>query len=549
MEYKVLYRKYRPQNFDSLVGQEYTKTLLKNAIKNEHISHAYIFTGPRGTGKTSSAKIFAKALNCLNPKDGNPCNECEMCKSFGTNPDIIEIDAASNNGVDEIREIINNVRLAPANSKYKVYIVDEFHMLSTSAFNALLLTLEEPPSNVVFILATTDIQSVPITVLSRCQRFDFKPIAVDDIVNRLNYVCNEEKIDITDAALKEIAYMSNGGMRDALSILDQISSRNTKIDVDDVTSNFGSISNKKVKEFMDVFTSGDVKGTLELLKEFKNNGIDVRILIEKLIDRIKSILIDIKLDNYNGILDFDMLYSMVFELNRVLQEIKSNIDPYNFLEIVILKYFPGNKISNKDVKAPVEEKKIVTALEIEQKVEEKPTKENISQEIKESKESEINNEAPIVNEKKAHFNVDARINNTFVGAQKKYLLELKEKWDDFVIYESNANKLLLSYIVDTELVAASNNYAVLVNKINNTNGLINENIESVEKDFKIFFGREYKLVSISPKVWEEARNKYITNLKSGYKYTMMDDSIIIEENTSELEKLANEIFGNNYETK
>ena len=549
MEYKVLYRKYRPQNFDSLVGQEYTKTLLKNAIKNEHISHAYIFTGPRGTGKTSSAKIFAKALNCLNPKDGNPCNECEMCKSFGTNPDIIEIDAASNNGVDEIREIINNVRLAPANSKYKVYIVDEFHMLSTSAFNALLLTLEEPPSNVVFILATTDIQSVPITVLSRCQRFDFKPIAVDDIVNRLNYVCNEEKIDITNAALKEIAYMSNGGMRDALSILDQISSRNTKIDVDDVTSNFGSISNKKVKEFMDVFTSGDVKGTLELLKEFKNNGIDVRILIEKLIDRIKSILIDIKLDNYNGILDFDMLYSMVFELNRVLQEIKSNIDPYNFLEIVILKYFPGNKISSKDFKDPVEEKKSGSTLKIEQKVEERPTKENISQEIKESKEPEINNEAPIVNEKKAHFNVDARINNTFVGAQKKYLLELKEKWDDFVIYESNANKLLLSYIVDTELVAASNNYAVLVNKINNTNDLINENIESVEKDFKIFFGREYKLVSISPKVWEEARNKYIANLKSGYKYTMMDDSIIIEENTSELEKLANEIFGNNYETK
>lgn len=549
MEYKVLYRKYRPQNFDSLVGQEYTKSLLKNAIKNKHISHAYIFTGPRGTGKTSSAKIFAKALNCLNPIDGNPCNECEMCKSFGANPDIIEIDAASNNGVDEIREIINNVRLAPSNSKYKVYIVDEFHMLSTSAFNALLLTLEEPPSNVVFILATTDIQSVPITVLSRCQRFDFKPIAVDDIINRLNYVCNEENIDITDAALKEIAYMSNGGMRDALSILDQISSRNTKIDVDDVTSNFGSISNKKIKEFMDLFTTGDVHGTLELLKEFKNNGIDVRILIEKLIDRIKSILIDIKLDNYNGVLDFDMLYSMVFELNRVLQEIKSNIDPYNFLEIVVLKYFPGNKISNKDVKVQLEEEKNDNALKIEQKTEKIAVEENISQEIKEKKQIETNNETSIVNEKKAHFNVDARINNTFVEAQKKYLLELKGKWEDFVIYESNANKLLLSYIVDTELVAASNNYAILVNKINNTNDLINENIESVEKDFKLFFGREYKLVSISPKEWEEARNKYIANLKNGYKYTMMDDSIIIEENTSELEKLANEIFGNNYEIK
>ena len=422
-------------------------------------------------------------------------------------------------------------------------------MLSTSAFNALLLTLEEPPSNVVFILATTDIQSVPITVLSRCQRFDFKPIAVDDIINRLNYVCNEENIDITDAALKEIAYMSNGGMRDALSILDQISSRNTKIDVDDVTSNFGSISNKKIKEFMDVFTTGDVHGTLELLKEFKNNGIDVRILIEKLIDRIKSILIDIKLDNYNGVLDFDMLYSMVFELNRVLQEIKSNIDPYNFLEIVVLKYFPGNKISNKDVKVQPEEEKNDNALKIEQKTEKIAVEENISQEIKEKKQIETNNETSIVNEKKAHFNVDARINNTFVEAQKKYLLELKGKWEDFVIYESNANKLLLSYIVDTELVAASNNYAILVNKINNTNDLINENIESVEKDFKLFFGREYKLVSISPKEWEEARNKYIANLKNGYKYTMMDDSIIIEENTSELEKLANEIFGNNYEIK
>ena len=297
---------------------------------------------------------------------------------------------------------------------------------------------------------------------------------------------------------------------------------------------------------MDVFTTGDVHGTLELLKEFKNNGIDVRILIEKLIDRIKSILIDIKLDNYNGVLDFDMLYSMVFELNRVLQEIKSNIDPYNFLEIVVLKYFPGNKISNKDVKVQPEEGKNDNAL---QKTEKIAVEENISQEIKEKKQIETNNETSIVNEKKAHFNVDARINNTFVEAQKKYLLELKGKWEDFVIYESNANKLLLSYIVDTELVAASNNYAILVNKINNTNDLINENIESVEKDFKLFFGREYKLVSISPKEWEEARNKYIANLKNGYKYTMMDDSIIIEENTSELEKLANEIFGNNYEIK
>ena len=207
MEYQVLYRKYRPHDFDSLVGQEYTKKLLKNSVKSGKFAHAYIFTGPRGTGKTSSAKIFAKAINCLNPVDGNPCNKCENCLNFSSSPDIIELDAASNNGVDDIREIINNVRLAPNSMKIKVYIIDEFHMLSTSAFNALLLTLEEPPKDVVFILATTDIQSVPITVLSRCQRFDFKSISLNDIENRLKYVCEQENIDITEDAIKEIALM------------------------------------------------------------------------------------------------------------------------------------------------------------------------------------------------------------------------------------------------------------------------------------------------------------------------------------------------------
>ena len=248
MEYQVLYRKYRPHDFDSLVGQEYTKKLLKNSVKSGKFAHAYIFTGPRGTGKTSSAKIFAKAINCLNPVDGNPCNKCENCLNFSSSPDIIELDAASNNGVDDIREIINNVRLAPNSMKIKVYIIDEFHMLSTSAFNALLLTLEEPPKDVVFILATTDIQSVPITVLSRCQRFDFKSISLNDIENRLKYICEQENIDITEDAIKEIALMSNGGLRDALSILDQLSSLDCQIDVNAVINNFGGVSNKKLKE-------------------------------------------------------------------------------------------------------------------------------------------------------------------------------------------------------------------------------------------------------------------------------------------------------------
>ena len=542
MDYQVLYRKYRPHDFDSLVGQEYTKKLLKNSVINNKFAHAYIFTGPRGTGKTSSAKIFAKAINCLHPIDGNPCNKCQNCVNFESSPDIIELDAASNNGVDDIREIINNVRLAPSSMKIKVYIIDEFHMLSTSAFNALLLTLEEPPKDVVFILATTDIQSVPITVLSRCQRFDFKPISIQDIENRLKFVCGEENLKVTDDAIKEIAMMSNGGLRDALSILDQVAGNGEEIDIQDVIANFGGISNKKINQLLSYYENNSVAELIDYINEIKNDGIDIKVLIDKIITKIKSVLIDIKLDNYNGKLDFDNLYNLVFELNKLLTGERNGANYYDLLEIVFLKYinyFPGNNFVDKNIVKLTDSKKESTIIK---RIEEKPKisapaieQTIISQENKPEKKNKV-----------IDFDIDVRINNTFVNAKKDYLNNIKSKWNDFVIYESNTNKAMISYLADTNIVAASDKYAILTNNLDITNDLINQNIKSLEKDFNLFFNGNYYLVAVSPKKWEQERNKYINNIKNGYKYEIIDNDIIIKEDKSELEKIANEIFGNNY---
>ena len=542
MDYQVLYRKYRPHDFDSLVGQEYTKKLLKNSVINNKFAHAYIFTGPRGTGKTSSAKIFAKAINCLHPIDGNPCNKCQNCVNFESSPDIIELDAASNNGVDDIREIINNVRLAPSSMKIKVYIIDEFHMLSTSAFNALLLTLEEPPKDVVFILATTDIQSVPITVLSRCQRFDFKPISIQDIENRLKFVCGEENLKVTDDAIKEIAMMSNGGLRDALSILDQVAGNGEEIDIQDVIANFGGISNKKINQLLSYYENNSVAELIDYINEIKNDGIDIKVLIDKIITKIKSVLIDIKLDNYNGKLDFDNLYNLVFELNKLLTGERNGANYYDLLEIVFLKYinyFPENNFVDKNIVKLTDSKKESTIIK---RIEEKPkiSASAIEQTII-SQENKLEKKNKVID-----FDIDVRINNTFVNAKKDYLNNIKSKWNDFVIYESNTNKAMISYLADTNIVAASDKYAILTNNLDITNDLINQNIKSLEKDFNLFFNGNYYLVAVSPKKWEQERNKYINNIKNGYKYEIIDNDIIIKENKSELEKIASEIFGNNY---
>ena len=276
MPYLALYRKHRPKNFDEIVGQRAVVTALQNQVKYGQIGHAYLFCGTRGTGKTSTAKVFARAVNCLHPVNGNPCNECELCREAETGFNVIEIDAASNNGVDNIRDLREEVQYTPSQGRYKVYIIDEVHMLSTAAFNALLKTLEEPPEHAIFILATTDPQKVLPTIVSRCQRYDFRRITAEDITMQLKRVCQIESIEADDAALQYIAAVADGGMRDALSILDQCHAYyiDRKITLADVEEVLGAVDDRIFTKMTDALVRQDVAGLLDGVAEVFDTGRD-----------------------------------------------------------------------------------------------------------------------------------------------------------------------------------------------------------------------------------------------------------------------------------
>ncbi|MGM0167547.1 DNA polymerase III subunit gamma/tau [Enterococcus sp. AZ135] len=293
MAYQALYRVWRSQRFDDLVGQEAITKTLKNAIQQQKTSHAYLFTGPRGTGKTSAAKIFAKAINCPNSVDGEPCNECEMCRSIteGRQEDVIEIDAASNNGVEEIRFIRDRANYAPTTAKYKVYIIDEVHMLSTGAFNALLKTLEEPKEHVIFVLATTEPHKIPATIISRTQRFDFKRIDVQAIIGRMKHILDQSNQPYEEQALSVIARAAEGGMRDALSILDQaISFSNETITLEDALAVTGSLTTEMMDSFIGACLHQDVSGALEVLENILAEGKEARRLTEDLLLYCRDLL-------------------------------------------------------------------------------------------------------------------------------------------------------------------------------------------------------------------------------------------------------------------
>ncbi|MBF6979015.1 DNA polymerase III subunit gamma/tau [Aerococcaceae bacterium zg-BR22] len=372
MSYQALYRVWRPQSFDELVGQPMIAETLKNAVKHEQLSHAYLFTGPRGTGKTSVAKILAKAVNCPNQTDGNPCNECELCRAItsGQLPDVVEIDAASNNGVDEIRELRDKVRYAPTQAKYKVYIIDEVHMLTTGAFNALLKTLEEPPAHVLFILATTEPHKIPATILSRTQRFDFQRIHNHDLIGRMQYILDQRQVPAEDEALMVIARAANGGMRDSLSLLDQaLSYQGNRLTLAAALEVSGSVNHQVYVNYIEDIAQADGTKALMIVKDVLQSGKQASRFIEELILFARDVLLshhtkkndtllsDEELNDLNQAVPAAFYFELIHALNHAQSQMRFSNQPDLYLEVITIQMAQnkGNNIVPTPVTGPNDE--------------------------------------------------------------------------------------------------------------------------------------------------------------------------------------------------
>lgn len=382
MAYVALYRAYRPRSFQEVSGQKVIIKTLQNALLHDKIAHAYLFSGPRGTGKTSIAKIFAKAVNCIHQPNSDPCNECEICKGIdkGDIGDVIEIDAASNNGVDEIRDLRDKVKYMPSVGQYKVYIIDEVHMLTTGAFNALLKTLEEPPKHVIFILATTEVHKIPATILSRCQRFDFKNIDTPDIVEKLKKIAETENISISEDAIYAVAENAEGGLRDAISLLDQaISFAGDTITEDDVHQVSGSVSKKALKKLLTAISNKEIANAMLILKDLLAEGKEITRITNDLILALRDILLEkstkVEAPKYQDLLSifsFDKIYFYLDILNQLQQDMKWTHQKRAYVELAFVKMMEHQRLKAIDVDATIQDlKESIQALKREMKVQPK----------------------------------------------------------------------------------------------------------------------------------------------------------------------------------
>lgn len=548
MDYLALYRKYRPSNLDDVVGQEEIKKILSTSIVNGTITHAYLFSGPRGTGKTTMAKILAKMVNCLNPVNGNPCNECTNCKNLFNSSDIIEIDAASNNGVDEIRDLREKANLVPSMCKYKVYIIDEVHMLTVQAFNALLKTLEEPPKHVIFILATTEYHKIPLTITSRCQKFQFNKIDDNLIVLRLRKIADLEKIEITDEALMEIAKISDGGMRDSINFLDQLRSFkcDEKITVDDVYDVCGNVSVFDIKNLLVYIKNNDVENITLFFEKLSETGKNYTKFMENFCDFLKDVilfknnvsnkLINSNKDVLNEVADLfsiDIIYSIINDVNVLIDRLRfvSRQSIFVITNFLLVSY-NLNKVSESN---KLEEK--MNPVSYEMAFDIGKSKSTVKEDVN------LNTNVNDTNVEKNSLldnvlkNREIIINNAFSVADKTIKNDLHKKYDLVSEYLTDKKFGLVSgMLADTNLEVAGTGYIILtgkydaiVNNINNNYQLFNELINKV-------FDGEYKFVVITKDEWNKYKMDYISNIKSGKKYEVIDlDDRIIDINVLDKE--------------
>lgn len=543
--YQALYRKYRPSEFEDVVGQDVIVNTLKNAVIYNHISHAYLFSGPRGTGKTTIAKIFARAVNCLEPKDGLSCGKCKNCLySFSKEcMDIIEIDAASNNGVDEIRELRNKVNILPTELKYKVYIIDEVHMLSIGAFNALLKTIEEPPSHVIFILATTDPQKIPATIISRCQWYAFKKIDNEDIVKRLQYIVGKENIKIDDTVLEKIAEASDGGLRDAIGLLDKLRAYATdNISLNDFYEINGQINDIELQEFEKTIFENNIKDTLYKIEKYYQDGKNLVQILKQLMLLMKNQLFDYYVNSSSLITEENILVNFLNLLNNEMVNIKKSDDVKLSIEITLLHYMDNNVKTKVDV--PLKKEKTETvkegkSLSLEDK--------NINEQ---KTNTSVNNNLNFSEFKKL---MQVRAKNTMIEALKTELTKEQNNLSVFNDYTfDQENGYLACELLDGTVRASSINsvilsydYESMVEKMaNHLNNLINfyNKISNNNKTISLITNEE----------WNNLKNEYMSLRKSGKQFAYQEepnlnisnnDVKISSEEDADYIKEAKKIFG------
>ncbi|KKI55895.1 MULTISPECIES: DNA polymerase III subunit gamma/tau [Staphylococcus] len=557
MNYQALYRMYRPQSFDDVVGQEHVTKTLRNAISKGKQSHAYIFSGPRGTGKTSIAKVFAKAINCTNSSDGEPCNECAICKGItqGTNSDVIEIDAASNNGVDEIRNIRDKVKYAPSESKYKIYIIDEVHMLTTGAFNALLKTLEEPPAHAIFILATTEPHKIPPTIISRAQRFDFKAISLNQIVDRLKYVADSQSLPYDDEALEFIAKASEGGMRDALSIMDQaIAFGDEHLTLQDALNVTGSVDEASLNELFKDIVEGDVKESFNRYHQFVTEGKEVNRLINDMIYFVRDTIMN-KTSNqdveYDALIHFDLdtLYRMIDIINDTLVSIRFSVNQSVHFEVLLVKLAEMIKAKPETVQnvattqVATEPNNDVLLQRMEQ----------LEQELKTLKSQGVATSGQTQQPKKP-VRSQQRSKNAFSMQQIAKVLDkankddiklLKNHWQEVIDHaKNNDKKSLVSLLQNSEPVAASEDH-VLVKfeeeihcEIVNKDDEKRNNIESVVCNI---VNKTVKVVGVPSDQWLRVRAEYLQNRKQDQHHEAEENEK--ESEQEDIAQKAKDLFG------